>query len=68
MPGCYQHSGLDAIHFLFGSPTATFGLAVPSHSSWLGARIQCQSYAFVPGINAAGAISSNGLELVLGDQ
>jgi len=68
MPGCYQHSGLDSVTFLFGSPTATYGLAIPSSTSWLGAVIQCQSFSFVPGINAAGAISSNGLELEIGDQ
>ena len=68
MPGCYQHAGLDSVTFLFGSPTATFDLAIPSDPSWLGAKIQCQSWSFVPGANAAGAISSNGLELELGDQ
>lgn len=68
MPGCYQHSGLDAVHFLIGSPAVGFGLAIPADTSWLGAKVRCQSFSFVPGVNAAGAISSNGLEIEIGDQ
>jgi len=67
MPGCFQHCGLDATVFLFGSPTATRTLAIPSDPSWLGAEIQSQSFSLVPSINPLGAISSNGVTLVLGD-
>ena len=68
MPGCYQHTGLDSVHFLFGSPTATFSLAIPAVTSWLGAKIQGQSFSLIPGINPGGAISSNGVTLTIGDQ
>jgi ELWxxDGT repeat protein len=67
MPGCFQHCGLDAVVFLFGSPVASRTLAIPSDPSWLGAEIHSQSFALVPGINPMGAISSNGATLALGD-
>ncbi|GAB4150576.1 MAG: hypothetical protein Fur0037_19180 [Planctomycetota bacterium] len=63
-PGCFQHASLvvGTAPFIFGSPTATFTLAIPSSSSWLGAHLYCQSVSLVPGINAASLITSNGVD------
>lgn len=67
MTGCLQHCGLDALVFQFGSPTATRLLVLPNDPTWLGAALHSQSYGLEPTANPLGAISSNGVRLVLGD-
>jgi hypothetical protein len=42
-------------------------LAIPAGPALLNVRVYGQSLALVPGINALGAITSNGLDLVVGD-
>jgi len=66
MPGCQQYVNLDATYLVFGSPTAQITLGMPTGPSWLGAHVFSQSASLVPGVNALGAESSNGLDLRLG--
>ncbi|MEO6596340.1 MAG: hypothetical protein ABIP94_16445, partial [Planctomycetota bacterium] len=67
MPGCLLHCGLDVGTVVLGSGTALNSFYVPPDPYWLGFEIYSQSVAFVPGANPFGAITSNGVTLVIGD-
>lgn len=67
MPGCYLHSGLDVGEVILGFPTATTTFAIPASPIWQGFEVHSQSASFVPGVNAFGAITSNGVTLSIGD-
>jgi len=67
-PGCFQHVGVSATSaFLPTGGTGLVPLAIPAGPALLNVRVYGQSLALVPGINALGAITSNGLDLVVGD-
>lgn len=66
MPGCYQYLGIDATALWFpvnGTGSTAFGL--PSSLAFAGVQVKTQSAALVPGINALGVITSNGVRLTL---
>lgn len=68
MPGCQQYGSQEAV--VIGIvPGASFStlFAIPNSTSFAGVRIVCQGAVYNPGSvpNALGAISSNGVELVL---
>jgi len=67
-PGCFQQIdlGVSSTILLSGSGIVTSGLLVPTGATWLGLNLHAQSAALVPGINALGVITSNGVSLVLG--
>ncbi len=67
MPGCYQLVGLDVAHILFGGPSVTNNVTVPNDPSWVGVHVYTQSSCLVPGINALGGITSNALDLLIGN-
>ena len=62
-PGCWQHInlGTSASVLLFGGPTASHTFNVPTGPAWLGFTICAQGASLVPGINALGVITSNGI-------
>ncbi|MFO1078737.1 MAG: hypothetical protein U1E73_13520 [Planctomycetota bacterium] len=66
-PGCSQYCSMDAVRLLFGNPTATTPFAVPNNTAFAGLHIICQgaSYDPVGGVNALGAVASNGVDLGL---
>ena len=69
MPGCFEYVGLDGTFLLVGSGTQRRAVGpVPSTPGWLGVQLCSQSASLVPGINALGAISSNGTLLQIGSQ
>jgi hypothetical protein len=66
MPGCSQYVSLDVSSIWFpagGAGTTPFN--IPNTSALAGVQVNSQSAAIVPGVNALGALSSNGLRLVL---
>lgn len=64
MPGCFQYAGLDVNQGLgFTNPTSSVPFVLPNNMLFAGIALRSQSAAFVPGVNALGALSSNGLEL-----
>jgi hypothetical protein len=66
MPRCYQHIGLDVVvPFLPSGSAFLLPLSLPADPNFAGFIVQNQSAMLVPGINALGAVSSNGLELLL---
>ncbi len=66
MPGCYQFVSIDASQVWV--PVSNVGSTpfnVPNVPAFAGVEIKTQGVALVPGVNALGALSSNGLKLVL---
>lgn len=67
MPGCTQSVAPIAEQlFLVSGARFSLPFALPSAPSFAGLPIRLQTLAFVPGANPLGAITSNGLELTLG--
>lgn len=69
MPGCFQYVGLD-VSFVFvtgGNPTANQPITLPNMAGLLGLHFWCQSATFSPGQNALGVVSSNGIDLGIGN-
>jgi hypothetical protein len=68
MPGCYVYQQLDVVTGLVVvGGTGSMPLSIPNTASLVGAEVFNQSVALVVGINAANMVSSNGLELSIGD-
>ena len=66
MPGCFQYLNVDASAIWF--PVNGTGLTqfpMPSSAAFAGVQVRTQAAALVPGINAQGAITSNGVRLTL---
>ncbi|MCB9884317.1 MAG: hypothetical protein H6838_02430 [Planctomycetes bacterium] len=66
MPGCYQYVSIDASQVWV--PTGGVGstpFSVPNNPAFAGVEIKTQGVALVPGVNSLGALSSNGVKLVL---
>ncbi|MSR38373.1 MAG: hypothetical protein EXS02_05995 [Planctomycetes bacterium] len=67
MPNCFQYVGLDISYVMIASlGQSTFTLTIPNNPALAGLAFQSQAFALVPGINSQGAISSNGVRLVIG--
>jgi hypothetical protein len=68
MPGCFQNVALQASSVMgVASGTGSLAVALPSGSSLNGIHVYCQSAVFAPGQNTLGVLSSNGVDLLLGD-
>ena len=67
MPGCEGHV-IGGSTWLVSSPGLTFALAlgIPNVSSFIGTNVIAQAFTLSPPITPLGAISSNGVELLLG--
>ena len=67
MPGCELYLGLDALGtFPVSGSTASVPWTVPSSASLSGAVAMAQTATLTPGINAFGLATSNGVQLLLG--
>ncbi len=65
MPGCLQHLSPDvSLVFLVPGATANQALALPNLPAFAGSHLFSQSLTFSP-VNAMGAITSNGVDLLL---
>lgn len=67
MPGCFQYASADST--LIWLPAAGGGSTpfnIPNNPVFAGVTIRSQAAALVPGVNATGALTSNGLRLILG--
>lgn len=65
-PGCFQHVGVSATTaFLPTSGTGSVSTTIPNSPALAGVRVFGQSIAVDPTINALGAITSNGLDLLV---
>ena len=67
MPGCLQHSSQEAVLPVIASGgQASFTLVVPNSQALAGTSVYLQAVVLVPGVNAVGALTSNGLEMHIG--
>jgi hypothetical protein len=66
-PGCNQLIALGGAStvLLFGTPTVSQTLTIPSGPSWVGFRVYAQGASFVPGANPLGVITSNGVQTTI---
>lgn len=69
LPGCGLRASLDVLSTWgpLGS-THTFSIGLPANPAWLGLHLYTTAAVFVPGINAYGAITANGIDGLLGNQ
>lgn len=67
-PGCLQSVDLQlgAAIPLAGPPSAVYSFAIPNDAAFTGLELANQSAALVPGANALGVITSNGVSSRLG--
>ncbi len=71
MPGCWIYH--DTAHTLLSFCTAPSGgvalhsLAIPNVPALVGGHVYLEAWADAPGVNSFGAISSNAIDLMLGD-
>lgn len=66
MPGCLRYCSQDSQYGTFVSGTSyTYSLALPNQAAFRGLHIYAQAATLTPGVNALGALSSNGLDLLL---
>lgn len=72
MPGCNLYAG-DLLNLpimsrvSFGNPSVTTPVVIPNNPAFVGVSMAAQSASYVPGVNALGFLSSNGMDLSLGN-
>jgi len=62
-PGCSQlvnTNGSNSVA-MFGSPSVSQSLFIPAVPAFAGTVLYCQSATLTPGVNALGALTSNGV-------
>jgi hypothetical protein len=67
MPGCFQY--LDTTSTTVVLPSggqSVFTLVIPNNPAFSGLPLIGQTYAFAPGLNSLGVVSSNGVAMVVG--
>lgn len=68
MPGCGLRATLDSLNAYFpAGPSHAYSLAIPANPALVGQNFHTTSAMFVPGVNAFGAITSNGVTATIGD-
>jgi len=68
MPGCFQYtSPVSSVVFVVGGPSASVPFNIPNVPAYVGIHVFAQSATFSTGLNAFGLISSNGLDLGIGN-
>ena len=64
MPGCNQYLSLDtSVVLVPAGGAASYTITAPTSTGFAGVSIFAQSAMLVPGVNALGALASNGLQL-----
>ncbi|HZN38599.1 MAG TPA: hypothetical protein VFD82_07335 [Planctomycetota bacterium] len=68
MPGCGLRSSLDVLNAYVGAGPHSYSLAIPSNPSLVGVHIYTTAASFqIPPVNAFGAITSNGIDGLIGN-
>ena len=66
MPGCFRYSSQESQAGQFVTGTSyTYSLALPNNAAFRGLVLYSQAATLTPGVNALGALSSNGVELLV---
>jgi len=64
MNGCYQYCSQEFTWLaVLGGSTYNFQLGIPTGSFWTGTEMFSQAATLTPGVNALGALASNGIAL-----
>lgn len=67
MPGCFQYCSQQAMVLIVATnPTYNFPFNSPPGTAWTGLHMYAQTATLSAGFNQLGALSSNGLDLLLG--
>jgi hypothetical protein len=67
-PGCFVYQNLDVINsFAVGGGTGSTLLGIPNSNALIGTKVLNQSAVLVLNINPFNIVTSNGLELTIGD-
>lgn len=68
MPGCGLRATLDSLNgYLPAGASHAYSLAIPANPALVGQNFFTTSAMFVPGVNAFGALTSNGIAATIGD-
>ncbi len=68
MPGCYAYASLDVFATAIPSvPSFSYALSIPNNLALVGVRVYTQGLALAVGFNAFGFLTTNGVDLLLGD-
>lgn len=68
LPGCGLRATLDVLNaWLPGGPAHSYSLPIPVSAGLIGISIYTTGAAFVPGVNAFGAVTGNAVRGTLGD-
>jgi hypothetical protein len=68
MPGCFQYiNPSSTVVFVVGGPSASVPFNIPNVPAYVGIHVFAQSATFTSGLNSFGLISSNGLDLGIGN-
>lgn len=68
MPGCFQYATLDKpLVFLVNGATGSTVLPIPLSPAFTGLHVFTQSATFTPGFNAFNMLTSNGVDLEIGN-
>lgn len=66
LPGCCQYAALDVLAaYVVAQPTAAYPFAVPALPALAGVRVYAQALSFAAGANPFGALTSNGIDLLV---
>ena len=66
MPGCHQYVSIDASQvWIAAGGVGSTNFSIPNNPGLAGVEIKTQGAALVPGINALGALTTNGLKHTL---
>ncbi|MBL8724654.1 MAG: hypothetical protein JNK49_11440, partial [Planctomycetes bacterium] len=62
-PGCFQYVNLflTSSNLVFGSPSGSFPITLPSGTGFIGLQLHTQAASLVPGVNPLGVLTSNGV-------
>jgi hypothetical protein len=68
MPGCFQYTNpVSSVVFVVGGVSANVPFNIPNVPAYVGIHVYAQSATFTSGYNAFGLLSSNGLDLGIGN-
>ncbi len=67
MQGCFRYTGLEAVLVVIPvGGQSVYTMPIPTSNSYQGLPLNAQTWAFSPGSNAQGIVTSNGLAMIVG--
>ena len=67
MQGCFRFTGLEAVVVVIPvGGQSVYTMPIPTSNSYQGVPLNAQAWAFSPGSNAQGLVTSNGVGMIVG--